>query len=82
MASLEVLLTALGWSTLINLGMLTLSAALLAFWGEAIGRLHQKWFLLEKRELQQAYFRYLANYKLLVLVFNLVPYLALRLALR
>ncbi|WP_182866492.1 DUF6868 family protein [Rhodopirellula sp. JC639] len=82
MTSLELLLAALGWSTLINLGMLTLAAGLLAFWGDAIGRLHQKWFHLEKRELQQAYFRFLANYKLLVLVFNLVPYLALRLALQ
>ncbi|QDV47646.1 hypothetical protein Enr13x_75570 [Stieleria neptunia] len=82
MTSLEVLLAALGWCTLMNLGMLTVTTLLLVVWGEAIGRLHQRWFRLEKRELQREYFRYLANYKLLLLVFNLVPYLALRLAMR
>ncbi|MCS7465109.1 hypothetical protein NZK35_00295 [Stieleria sp. ICT_E10.1] len=80
MTSWEVVLSALGWCTLINLGILTLSTAMIAGCGGAVGRLHQKWFHLERHDLRREYFRYLANYKLLVLVFNLVPYLALRIA--
>ena len=46
-----------------------------------LAAVHQKWFGLSELDLQREYFRYLANYKILTLVFNLVPYLALRLAL-
>jgi len=44
----------------------------------SIGSIHASMFKLEQEDLSKAYFRYLANYKILVIVFNLVPYLALR----
>ncbi|MDV6028639.1 MAG: hypothetical protein F9B45_00710 [Phycisphaera sp. RhM] len=80
MTSWEIVLAALGWCTLINLGVLTFSTVIVVGCGRTVGRLHQKWFQMESHEIRREYFRYLANYKLLVLVFNLVPYLALRLA--
>ena len=68
----------LGWCTLINFGILLLSTLALVACGGFVTNLHGKWFQVEHAELRKSYFRYLANYKLLVLVFNLVPYLALR----
>jgi hypothetical protein len=38
-------------------------------------------FGLEDADLSRAYFQYLAQYKILVFVFNLMPYLALRIML-
>jgi hypothetical protein len=43
-------------------------------------RVHGSWFDLSEDFLNQAYFQFLANYKLLILLFNVVPYFALQLA--
>ena len=68
----------LGWCTIINSCVLLLSTIALALGGNFVANLHGKWFQIEQTDLRKSYFRYLANYKLLILVFNLVPYLALR----
>jgi len=41
-------------------------------------RVHGSMFAMDEQALSKAYFGYLAHYKLLVLVFNLVPYIALK----
>jgi hypothetical protein len=38
-------------------------------------------FGLDDTDLSRAYFQYLAQYKILIFVFNLMPYLALRIML-
>ncbi|KAA1262219.1 hypothetical protein LF1_47810 [Rubripirellula obstinata] len=68
----------LGWCTLINFGLLILSTTALVVGRNFVANLHAKWFEVDAADLRKSYFQYLANYKLLVLVFNLVPYLALR----
>lgn len=40
--------------------------------------IHSSWYGIVKADLPNIYFRYLANYKIAFFVFNLVPYLALR----
>ncbi len=80
MEDVNFLLAVLGWCTLINFALLMISTVMLAFFGEFVQKIHQKLFQLEECDLRKAYFRYLANYKLLVLFFNLVPYLAIRIA--
>ena len=35
-------------------------------------------FDLDKVYLQQAYFKYLAQYKIIIIIFNIVPYFALK----
>ena len=68
----------LGWCTLLNVSLLALSTVTLLAMRERVARFHGRLFQLDANQLQQAYFRYLANYKILTLVFNLVPYIALK----
>ena len=79
--TIESLAAFLGWSTLLNMGMLTFAALMLASMRGAISGIHGKMFDLEEADLSRAYFQYLAQYKILIFVFNLMPYLALRIML-
>ena len=75
---LEQLTVFLAWCTLINFIILVLST--LALWSIRgfAERLHCKMFGLPETCVREQYFRFLATYKILFIVFNLVPYLALR----
>ena len=58
----------LACATLVMLGMQT--------WMVGV---HQRMFGLGEKELKQAYFNWVANYKIFALVFSVAPYIALRL---
>ncbi|TWU64975.1 DUF6868 family protein [Crateriforma conspicua] len=75
---LQTLRRFLGVCTLLNFGMLTLATGVLLAAGGPIASLHSRWFGLPEATLSVMYFSFLAGYKLLILGFNLVPYLALR----
>ncbi|MBD8890469.1 DUF6868 family protein [Roseibium litorale] len=68
----------LGWCSAINAGLLILSTLLLLIFAGRIKKLHAALFKLETSELPITYFRYLALYKVLIIVFNIVPYAALK----
>ena len=76
--SVQIVREVLGWCTVLNTGLLIFSALLVILAGAPIKRLHVAMFDLSEENVSRAYFRYLAHYKLLIIVFNLVPYLALR----
>jgi len=76
--NIESLTTFLGWCTLINYGLLIIATVVLVVFGRAITRIHSKLFRLESEHLASEYFRYLANFKIVVIVFNLVPWVVLR----
>jgi len=79
MASIESLAAFLGWCTAFNLAVLILASVLLVPMRSWISTIHAKMFDLEEADLSRAYVQYLAQYKILIFVFNLMPYLALRL---
>ncbi len=79
MNSLTTLTTLLGWCTAINIGVLLFTSLLLAVARGPVSRIHTAMFGLDQRDLSRAYFQYLAQYKIAVLMLNLVPYVALRL---
>lgn len=81
MHSLETLVSFLGWCSLINIGLLLFTTLLLKVAIEPITDIHSKIFGVQKSELPMTYFWYLAYYKIVILVFNLVPYIALRIIL-
>lgn len=68
----------LGWCTLLNFGLLIFSSLMLVLFLKPVSQLHARLFNLDSADLSIVYFRFLANYKVLIIVFNLVPYLALR----
>ncbi len=68
----------LGWCTLLNFGMLIFATIALVASRPTVAKIHSRLMDMESKELSAAYFNYLANYKLMIFVFNLSPYLALR----
>lgn len=78
MFSFELLTSFLGWCSLINICLLALSTFLIRVFMEPISSIHSKMFAVEKSQLPMTYFWYLAYYKIVILVFNLVPYTVLR----
>ena len=76
--SVEQLAAFLGCCTLINFAFLLLAAVFLALAKDFVVNTHARLFGIGESELPGIYFRYLAYYKIAIFVFNLTPYLALR----
>jgi len=76
--TIETMRAVLGWCSVINIGLLMLSSILLIAVRGAALRIHGKMFNLDEKYLSQAYFQWLAQYKIAIIVFNVVPYFALR----
>ncbi len=77
--SQETLTTFFGWMSVINIGLLLFSTVMIVTLQDRIANFHSKLFHMGHPNLKQAYFRYLAKYKLLTVVFCIVPWLALKL---
>ncbi len=78
MCTLENATEFIGWSLVLNSAMLIYSTVMLLSLKGWIVRTHQKLFNIEESELHKIYFYFLAFYKILIIVFNLVPYIALK----
>jgi len=79
MLDIHVITTFLGWCSLINSGLFVFSSAVLIAGGDYVKGLHSKFFALNPDDLNKAYFRFLGNYKLAIIIFNITPYCALKL---
>ncbi len=78
MLSLESLTQFLGWCTVINFGLLLISTLSLVAARPQITKIHAKMFPMDENALASAYFQYLAQLKVFTIVFNLAPYVALK----
>lgn len=79
MTSQEALTTFFGWCSAISVGILFLTSGALLLMRHRIARIHSRMFGMSEEDLARAYFQYLAQFKIAVIVLNVVPYLALRL---
>ncbi len=78
MMTIEALTELLGWSSIINIAVLLLSTiGVIAMRGTITG-IHSKLFKLDEKDLGRAYFQYLAQYKIAIIVLNISPYIALK----
>lgn len=75
---LDQLTSFLGWCTLLNIAIFTLATVVIVVFRTFVVGIHSALFGLKHDDLPAMYFQYLGNYKLMILVFNLIPYLALR----
>ena len=76
--SAEALTALLGWTAIINIAILLISTlAVVSMRGTIIG-IHSRLFGLDEKDLGRAYFQYLAQFKIAIIVLNIAPYLALR----
>jgi hypothetical protein len=74
----ETLTTFFGWCSVINIVMLCAATLMLTTMRDFISGIHGKMTGLGQPELSIAYFQYLANYKIAIVMLNLVPYIALK----
>lgn len=76
--SLQELAAFLGWCTVINMVILAVAAFSLMGMRGTMAKLHSAMFGVSEPDLLRIYFKYIAYYKIAIFMFNLVPYLALR----
>ena len=74
----QTLAAVLGWCTAINFGLLILWGLMFMIAPGLVYRTQSKWFPLSQETFHVVFYSFLAVFKIVVVVFNLVPYLALR----
>jgi hypothetical protein len=67
----------LGWAVVINIALMLVSLMMILLCRNWVYSIHQKMFEISKQDLDKAYFTFLANYKILNIVFFMVPYFCL-----
>jgi hypothetical protein len=65
------------WCTIINGSLLVLSFLIYSLAGNWIYRIHSKWFPISREAFNVAIYCFIGLFKIFILVFNLVPYIAL-----
>jgi len=78
MMTITTLIAFFGWASVINIAILSLSTIWLIAMRKAITGIHSKLFGLDEKDLGRAYFQYLAQYKIAIIVLNITPYIALK----
>ena len=65
------------WCTILNVALLLLSSLMCICAGDWAYRIQSKWFSVSRETFNVAIYSFLGLYKLLVIVFNVIPYVAL-----
>ncbi len=68
----------LGWNLVIHIGLLLLVFLFITLGRNWVLKIHQSMFGVTKDDLVKMYFYYIATYKMLIIIFILIPYLVLR----
>jgi hypothetical protein len=77
----ETLLAVLGWCGVINILILLWWFGFMWFAKDWVYNMHGHWFKISKERFDEIHYTAIAYYKLAVIVFNIAPYLALRIVL-
>ena len=78
--TIENLRILLGWCTLINAGMFAVWSLAFIFAHDLVFKVHTRWFKISEERFDEIHYTMMGCYKLAVVLFNLAPYLVLRLA--
>ena len=65
------------WMTIINIGLFILSSLLTMFLRKIVCKMHGKLFGIDEGKVSIVLYGYLGVYRIFIIVFNMVPYLAL-----
>jgi len=76
--TLEIIRSTLAWSTVINLGILLWWFIFISLAHDWTYRFHSKWFKLSEEKFDTIHYAGMALFKIGIFLFNLAPYLALR----
>ncbi|MCK5881192.1 MAG: hypothetical protein KAG18_04895 [Sinobacterium sp.] len=78
MLTLSAITEVLGWASLLNIAFLMFTTLSMILMKNSISLIHSKLFGINEKDLPKIYFSYLANYKILSLVFFIAPYISLK----
>ena len=76
--TVEILRDFLAWCSVINIGFLLFWVLWLMLAHDFVYRIHGKWFKMSVERFDAIHYAGIAFYKICIFVFNIVPYLALR----
>ena len=77
--NLQILSEALLWGTILNYGVLLIWLLGFTLAHDSLYRLHRRWFVLSAERFDAIHYAGMAGYKIAILLFFLVPWLALQL---
>jgi hypothetical protein len=75
--TIETLTQFFMWTTILNMGFLIYAFVLLAFTGDFVYRIHNKWFPMPRDSFNVVVYSFIGFYKLLVLILCVIPWIAL-----
>ncbi len=75
--NIEMLTRFFMWCTILNFGFLMFSFLFLVFGGDFVYKVHNKWFPMPRETFNVVLYSFLGMYKLVFLVFNIIPWAAL-----
>ena len=78
MSSVESLATFLGWCSVINIGIILVGLVIFGFGHKLFGKFSAKLFGISQEDAKSIHFRAFQQYRVLIAVFNVVPYVALK----
>ena len=76
--TMEDLRSILGWCTLINYALLLFWFAMFILAHDWLHRLHGRWFSVSEEKFDAVHYTLMGIFKLGIFLFNLVPYLSMR----
>ena len=65
------------WCTILNGGLLILSFLICTFARDWVYRMHSKWYPIPRDAFNVVIYSFIGLFKIFILMFNLVPYVAL-----
>ena len=77
--TIENLRILLGWCAILNVGMLAVWSLVFVFAHDFVLKVHARWFKISEERFDEIHYTMMGYYKLAVFLFNLAPYLVLRL---
>lgn len=78
MITIDVMREFFGWCSVVSMCLMIFTMILLFIIKGMAWKMHAKMFNIEESDIRLAYYRYLGHFKIAIIVFNLVPYIVLR----
>ena len=76
--TIEIIRDILGWCSVINIGLLIWWLLVITLAHDWIYQFHGKWFKLSVERFDTIHYAGMAFFKICIFLFNIVPYIALR----
>lgn len=75
--AVDMLREGLGWCAIINMGIILYWFLMFVLAHDFVYRMHSRWFKMSVEQFDMMQYAGIGLYKILVIVFNILPYIAL-----